>query len=99
MISTTCETKMKRTEASFTASFVGLSGFPNKVGAFTASPAVNFEDILWSVRIYPGGYDESSAKHLSCYVACDCQGGPPTRASFRISIMNQKVLGSQLGVL
>lgn len=79
---------MKRTEVSFTSTFVGLSGYPDTVGAFTSSPTVELEDRFWSVRIYPGGIDQESKSFLSCFVACESP--ETTRAAFRISILNQK---------
>lgn len=79
---------MKKTEASFTSTFVGLSGYPDAVGSYTSSPSVELEDRLWSVRIYPGGIDNDSKGFLSCYVVCESP--ETTRAAFRISVLNQK---------
>jgi hypothetical protein len=73
---------------SFTATFSGLSGFYSDVGAATSSPVVELANKLWCVRIYPGGVDRDSAGFLSCFVACESPG--PTRASFRVSVLNQK---------
>jgi hypothetical protein len=87
-MTTAVETKMKKTEASFTSTFVGLSGYPDGVGMYTPSPAVELEDRLWSVRIYPGGIDNDAKGFLSCYVVCE--SSEATRASFRISVLNQK---------
>lgn len=87
-MTTAVETKMKRTEVSFTSTFCGLSGYPDSVGAFTASPTVELEDRFWSVRIYPGGIDQDSKTFLSCFVVCESP--ETTRAAFRISILNQK---------
>ncbi|KAJ1404050.1 hypothetical protein B484DRAFT_404913, partial [Ochromonadaceae sp. CCMP2298] len=85
------ETKMRKSSASFVANFCGISGFPNTPGSYTSSPPVNLEDSLWSVRIYPGGFDESSEGNLSCFVACERHAAyQATRASFRISVLNQK---------
>ena len=87
-MSTAVETKMKRTEVSFTSTFVGLSGYPDSVGSYTSSPTVELEDRFWSIRIYPGGVDQESKGHLSCFVVCESP--ETTRASFRISVLNQK---------
>jgi len=88
LATTSVETKMKKSEATFTSTFVGLSGYPSSVGAYTSSPTVELEDRLWTVRIYPGGIDEDSKGFLSCFVACESL--ETTRASFRISVLNQK---------
>mmetsp|Transcript_57098 Transcript_57098/g.100267 ORF Transcript_57098/g.100267 Transcript_57098/m.100267 type:complete len:443 (-) Transcript_57098:269-1597(-) len=87
-MTTAVETKMKRTEVSFTSTFVGLSGYPDAVGAFTSSPTVELEDRFWSVRIYPNGIDQDSKGFLSCFVVCESP--ETTRAAFRISAINQK---------
>lgn len=88
MTTTSVEVKMKKSEVNFTSTFVGLSGYPDGVGMYTASPTVELEDRFWSVRIYPGGIDNDSKGFMSCFVACESP--EPTRASFRISILNQK---------
>ena len=72
----------------WTHSYIGLSGFPDNVGEYTSSPTMEFEESLWSLRIYPGGYNQESKEHLSCFVACRSQ--QKTRASFQITILNQK---------
>lgn len=90
---TTIETIMKKANASFTSTFVGISGFPNEIGAYTTSPLVELEDKFWSVRIYPGGFDEESRDHLSCFVCLenlDFSDEVQVRASFKISAVNQK---------
>jgi len=82
---------MKKIEVSFTSTFTGLSGFPNGVGEVTTSPSVELEETLWSVRIYPGGVDDASKGFMSCFIGCETQNvQKSTRASFRISILNQK---------
>lgn len=88
MTTTSVEVKMKKSEVSFTSTFVGLSGYPDNCGAFTASPTVELEDRLWSVRIYPGGIDNDSKGFMSCFVVCESP--ETTRAAFRISVINQK---------
>jgi hypothetical protein len=87
---TSIETKMKKASASFTSTFVGISGFPNELGAYTTSPLVELEDRFWSVRIYPGGFDEESKDHLSCFVCLENVDFSEVRASFKISAVNQK---------
>lgn len=72
----------------WTHSYIGLSGFPDNVGEYTSSPTMEFEESLWSLRIYPGGYNQESKEHLSCFVACRSE--QKTRASFQITILNQK---------
>jgi speckle-type POZ protein len=82
------ETRMKKSEVNFTATFVGMSGFPSTVGAYTSSPVVELDEHLWSLRIYPGGYDEDSAGHLSCFIVYESKGH--ARAALKLSIVNQK---------
>lgn len=79
---------MKKSAVSFTSTFIGLSGYPDQVGAFTSSPSVELEDRLWSLRIYPGGIDQDCKGFLSCFIVCESP--ETTRASFRISVLNQK---------
>jgi hypothetical protein len=55
---------------------------------YTPSPAVELEDRPCSVRIYPGSIDNDAKGFLSCYVCCESPEA--TRASFRISVLNQK---------
>lgn len=88
MPSTFVETAMRKSEVSFTSTFSGVSGFPNRVGAFTSSPSVDLDGKLWAVRLYPGGYDESAAGFMSCLLALESVGN--ARASFKISVLNQK---------
>lgn len=67
---------------------IGLSGFPDAVGEYTSSPIMEFEESFWSLRLYPGGYDQDSRDFLSCFVVCHSHR--KTRASFRVTILNQK---------
>lgn len=78
---------MPKFTASFTASFVGLSGYPAEMGIYTSSPIVELEERFWSIRIYPGGFDEDSKGHLSCFVVYESKG--KTRASYKITMVNQ----------
>lgn len=89
MAATTVETKMKKINTSFTSTFVGFSGFPSEIGAYTTSPLVEVEGNVWSVRVYPGGIDEEAKEYLSCYVCLE-NGDVDTRASFKLSVVNQK---------
>ncbi len=66
-MSANVETKMKKSVVGFTSTFLGLSGFSTNVGTYTMSPIVELDDRLWSIRIYPGGYDEESKGYLSCF--------------------------------
>ena len=65
-----------------------MSGFPDAVGEYTSSPIMEFEESFWSLRLYPGGYDLESREFLSCFVVCHSHR--KTRASFRVTILNQK---------
>jgi hypothetical protein len=85
--SSTVVTRMKKSTVSFSATFVGLSGYPDEMGSFTTSPLVELDDQLWSVRLYPGGIDEDSRGFLSCYVTYESRGR--IRASYKISLVNQ----------
>lgn len=49
---------------------------------------MEFEESFWSLRLYPGGYDQDSKDFLSCFVVCHSHR--KTRASFRVTIINQK---------
>ncbi|RYH28892.1 BTB/POZ domain-containing protein [archaeon] len=84
---TSVETRMRKSTASFTASFIGLSGFASEVGCFTSSPIVELEERFWSVRIYPGGIDEESKGFLSCYIVYESRG--TARCSYKITMVNQ----------
>lgn len=84
---TSVETRMRKSTASFTATFIGLSGFPSEVGCFTSSPIVELEERFWSVRIYPGGIDEESKGFLSCYLMYESRG--TARCSFKLTMVNQ----------
>ncbi len=79
---------MKKSVVSFTSTFIGISGFPSNIGAYTKSPSVELDDRLWSIRIYPGGYDEDSKGFLSCFLSYESRG--QARAAFKVSILNQK---------
>mmetsp|Transcript_4357 Transcript_4357/g.5999 ORF Transcript_4357/g.5999 Transcript_4357/m.5999 type:complete len:346 (-) Transcript_4357:327-1364(-) len=87
-MSTSVETKMEKMDSSFTSTFIGLSGFPTEVGVCTSSSPVDISKNLWSVKIYPGGFDEESKDYLSCFLHSEVSR--PIRASFKISIVNQK---------
>lgn len=87
-MSANVETKMRKSNVSFTTTFTGFSGYPAQVGVYTSSPHVELDDRIWSLRIYPGGYDEESKGFLSCFVAYESHGY--ARASFKLSIVNQK---------
>eukprot|EP01031_Cornospumella_fuschlensis_P040888 gene40888-49878_t len=84
---TSVETRMRKSTASFTATFIGLSGFPSEVGCFTSSPIVELEERFWSVRIYPGGIDDESKGFLSCYIVYESRG--MARCSYKITMVNQ----------
>lgn len=82
------ETIMKKTNFAFTASFVGVSGYPRETGSYTTSPSVEHEGSLWSVRLYPGGIDEESKDYISVMIAYGSRG--KARASYKITVLNQK---------
>lgn len=84
---TTVETVMRKRVLNFTASFVGISGFRKEVGVFTSSSVI---DEAWSLRIYPGGYDDASSGFVSCYVSYHGTTNPSARAAFKLSVINQK---------
>lgn len=42
----------------------------------------------WSIRIYPGGFNEECKDYLSCFVSLESRG--TCRASFKITLLNQK---------
>lgn len=88
IMSTSVETKMEKMDSSFTSTFIGLSGFPTEVGVSTSSSPVDISNNLWSLKIYPGGFDDESKEYLSCFLHSDVSR--PIRASFKISVMNQK---------
>ena len=88
MSSTSVETRMKKSAVEFTATFVGVSGFPDDVGVYTSSPTVELEDSRWSIRLYPGGFDADSLGYISCFISYDSHG--KTRAAFKITVLNQK---------
>lgn len=84
---TLVSTKMRKSLVSFTAVFNGISGFPAEVGMYTSSPIVELEERQWSLRIYPGGKDATSAGYISCFVSYESRG--KTRASYRLTLCNQ----------
>lgn len=87
-ITPSVETIMKKTNFAFTASFVGVSGYPCDVGAFTASHLVEHEGSFWSLRLYPGGIDEESKGYMSIMISYESRG--KARAGFKITVLNQK---------
>lgn len=87
-MSAAVETKVSQVKVSFTATFDGVSGFPDGVGAFTSSPLVELDGKSWTMRIYPGGFNEESAGFLSCFVSYHSKGS--IRAAYTISVINQK---------
>ena len=87
---------MNKTTGSFTATFEGLSGYPNKVGECTNSPKHEIGGHKWYIRIYPGGYREEDKGYISCYLFCS---SPETvSASYSLSIVDHSGQQHEKGI-
>lgn len=78
------ETRLKKTPISFTAHFVGLSGFvPLGPSSTISSPIVEVNDLAWSVHLHL-----NNGPFLGCAIFLE---SPQTtaRATYRISLVNQ----------
>ena len=78
------ETRLKKTPISFTAHFVGLSGYisadPN---ATIASPIIEAQDLSWTVHL-----SLNNSPYLGCGVYLESPN-TTVRATYRLSLVNQ----------
>ena len=87
LMSVVVTTKMRKSEGSFKARFVGVSSYPNKVGTKVDSPTYELEGHSWYISVFPGGYDTQCKGYVSCLLYIK-PSVTSIRAHFSLSIFN-----------